>query len=357
MRTDLLIRLCVLLTLPLGSALAQSASSESPAEPVQVRRVRLAAPVQPAEPAMPLKPAQARASKPGHIGVYLGSVADGASGARISQLVEGGAAAAAGLQAGDRILAIGNRKVKTSAELIEYVKTMQAGDTVHLMVDRDGWRKRIELQLRAPAQEPQQEPQPRWVEVQEVEADGPHDHHGTDIARLREHEESVELEELRKLIEHGGGVGGDVHVERRIWINGDELSPEALEELGDEHEWIEVLTEEPGRGAFRFEEVEQEQAPPRRVRLGLEVDEKQHADDRRGRMERLDRERRIQRAERLRELESRESHEAERRRRIEIERELRRVPRADLDSLREELDALRREVEALRRELNEQRGR
>jgi PDZ domain-containing protein len=365
MRTDLPIRLCVLLTLPFGAAFAQSASSESPAEPVQVRRVRLAAPAAPAEPARPLEPAQSRASKPGHIGVYLGAAADGDSGAQISQLVEGGAAEAAGLQAGDRILAIGDRKVKTSAELIAHVKAMQAGDTVRLRVDRDGWRKTIELQLRAPAaaQQPAAPEAPRWIEVTETkshghEADAPHQHHGTE--HLHEHDSSAELEELRKLIELGGDDGGEIHVERRVWINGEELSPEQLEELHSEHEWIEVLEEESSRGSFFFsDDGEAPQAAPKRVRVRLEVDEDERAGERSRRVERREREQRMQRAERLREQESRN---AERRRRAEIEREVRRDPRAvraraELDALREELDALRGEVGALRRELIERRGR
>ncbi|MCA8980908.1 MAG: PDZ domain-containing protein, partial [Planctomycetes bacterium] len=301
------IRLLALLSLPLAATFAQEPAPDHAPAPVRVRSVLLA----PAEPAEPLQPAEPQApDQRGQIGVYLGADGD-APGAGVRALVQGGGAEAAGLQPGDRILAVDDQRVTTSAQLIEIVRSKHAGDTVSLMVDRDGWRKRLEVVLR-PAQ-PQDAGAPRWQVVEELEeVEGDADARRVEVDGTQK---QVELDELRKLIELHTGAPPEVRVDRRIWINGREVTPEPR---GDA-----------GTGPQR-PEARKRQEQDRRREL---------------RMERAQRQRDRMRAEQEQRM----------------ERELRVDPRMDgarseLEDLRRELHELRREVEALRRELN-QRGR
>lgn len=94
-------------------------------------------------PAASLVPARER----GMIGVRLGE--EGGQ-PLIHSTLEGGPAERAGLQAGDRIIAVGDRKVSSHEVLGQALAGLQAGDEVYLTVERDGWRKSLALTL-APA--------------------------------------------------------------------------------------------------------------------------------------------------------------------------------------------------------------
>jgi Do/DeqQ family serine protease len=72
-------------------------------------------------------------------------------GVLVAGVVQGGAAAAAGLQRGDVITAINNRPVRSSPELLETVATRRPGDKVTLTVNRDGRQQQIPLTLKGSA--------------------------------------------------------------------------------------------------------------------------------------------------------------------------------------------------------------
>ncbi|MBD0255263.1 MAG: trypsin-like peptidase domain-containing protein [Cytophagales bacterium] len=74
-----------------------------------------------------------------------------ADGVLVAGVVQGGAAAAAGLQRGDVITAINNRPVRSSPELLETVATRRPGDKVTLTVNRDGRQQQIPLTLKGSA--------------------------------------------------------------------------------------------------------------------------------------------------------------------------------------------------------------
>jgi putative serine protease PepD len=70
------------------------------------------------------------------IGVKVDLQYSGA-GAQISEVTEGGAAAAAGLRSGDVVLAVGDRQIDDSTELIVAIRSYAPGDTVTVKV-KDG---------------------------------------------------------------------------------------------------------------------------------------------------------------------------------------------------------------------------
>jgi Do/DeqQ family serine protease len=74
-----------------------------------------------------------------------------ADGVLVAGVVQGGAAATAGLQRGDVITAINNRPVRSSPELLETVATRRPGDKVTLTVNRDGRQQQIPLTLKGSA--------------------------------------------------------------------------------------------------------------------------------------------------------------------------------------------------------------
>ena len=71
---------------------------------------------------------------------YLGIMADTTStdGARIASVEDGSAAAKAGLQAEDVIVAIGDTKITSYTDLSRELKHYRAGDTVEFTVQRSG---------------------------------------------------------------------------------------------------------------------------------------------------------------------------------------------------------------------------
>jgi serine protease Do len=70
-----------------------------------------------------------------------------ASGALVSSVVPGSAAAAAGLKAGDVILAVGDRAIERAGGLSSAISLSTPGETVKLKVWRDGDEKMIEAKL------------------------------------------------------------------------------------------------------------------------------------------------------------------------------------------------------------------
>jgi putative serine protease PepD len=70
---------------------------------------------------------------------FLGlQLSDGASGATVTAATAGGAAAKAGVQAGDVVTAIDGQRVTSSAALVSVVQTHRVGDRVTLTVQRSG---------------------------------------------------------------------------------------------------------------------------------------------------------------------------------------------------------------------------
>jgi len=72
----------------------------------------------------------------------------GIAGIYVNDLVPDGAAASAGIDAGDVILKVGDIDVKTVPELQEQISRYRPGDLVGLQIWRDGSRKSLELVLR-----------------------------------------------------------------------------------------------------------------------------------------------------------------------------------------------------------------
>ena len=79
---------------------------------------------------------------------YLGvSTADGAGGARVQEATAGGPAAAAGVRAGDVIVAIGGEQVRDADDVAAAIQDRRPGDTVELEIERDGDSRTLEVQL------------------------------------------------------------------------------------------------------------------------------------------------------------------------------------------------------------------
>ena len=216
MRLTIPLGASALLALPLTVAFAQSEAATTQATssaPVRVRLLQVSE--APTAPIAVMQDSTEEASSRGVIGVYLDpSLEAGGPGAPVGSLVSGGAAEAAGLEAGDRILAIDGQRLVDTAALMESMKGRKAGDTVALHIDRDGWRKRVEVTLGA--SENQSAPRVQWEELEELEEE-------------LEADEMSEFSELIELHVKAMEQGGDgAHAERRIWINGEEVSPEEL---------------------------------------------------------------------------------------------------------------------------------
>ncbi len=79
-------------------------------------------------------------------------LADNAQGALVSQVVEGSAAARAGIEAGDVITSVRGQPIKTNAELRNTIGMLQVGDSVAIGLLREGKVKSVTAVLREPAQ-------------------------------------------------------------------------------------------------------------------------------------------------------------------------------------------------------------
>jgi len=69
----------------------------------------------------------------------------GAKGALVAELTPNGPSQRAGLQAGDLVLKIDGRPVTSASDLTRQVALVQAGDTIHLQVRRDGQIKDVDV--------------------------------------------------------------------------------------------------------------------------------------------------------------------------------------------------------------------
>jgi predicted metalloprotease with PDZ domain len=77
---------------------------------------------------------------------YMGITgADAEAGARLTQIVEGGPAAEAGLKVGDIVLSVDGKSVLSHESLLAELRTRSAGDTVKLTVARE--RQPLELEV------------------------------------------------------------------------------------------------------------------------------------------------------------------------------------------------------------------
>ncbi|MSR18991.1 MAG: PDZ domain-containing protein [Phycisphaerales bacterium] len=80
----------------------------------------------------------------GALGVTLGEVSDGA---RITRVINGSAAAAAGLRTGDIIVSIGERAVRSVAETVEAIARLDAGDRTTIGYRRGDSYGKLEVTL------------------------------------------------------------------------------------------------------------------------------------------------------------------------------------------------------------------
>jgi S1-C subfamily serine protease len=74
-------------------------------------------------------------------------------GAFVSEVVEGSAAAEAGIQSGDVIISVNNERIRTFADLIARVGTVGAGKQIEIGVLRDGKERQLQVTLRAEERE------------------------------------------------------------------------------------------------------------------------------------------------------------------------------------------------------------
>ena len=73
-------------------------------------------------------------------------------GVYVVEVTKGSGADAAGVQAGDRVLAVDDTAVSDSSALKNYLKDKGIGDTVNLQVERDGKVLTLAVTLGASAQ-------------------------------------------------------------------------------------------------------------------------------------------------------------------------------------------------------------
>jgi putative serine protease PepD len=87
-------------------------------------------------------------STPSSGGAYLGvAVEDGTGGAVLAQVVPGGAAATAGLQAGDVVTAVDGTQVGSADDLQSAIAAHKPGDKVTITVTRDGQQHKVSVTL------------------------------------------------------------------------------------------------------------------------------------------------------------------------------------------------------------------
>ncbi len=84
------------------------------------------------------------------LGVNARSATDGITdGAEVQNLTDGGPAAEAGIREGDVIIKVGDRRVRSTDEMIVAVQTHRVGDTVPVVLLRDGKRMTVQVTLAA----------------------------------------------------------------------------------------------------------------------------------------------------------------------------------------------------------------
>ena len=71
------------------------------------------------------------------------------------EATSGGPAAEAGIRAGDRIVAIGGKDVRTPDDVAAAIQDRRPGDRVAVEIERNGTRETLQVELRArPEQAP-----------------------------------------------------------------------------------------------------------------------------------------------------------------------------------------------------------
>ncbi len=83
------------------------------------------------------------------LGVSTTASPDGAGGAQVAEVVPGSAAAAAGVEVGDLIVAVGEQPVGDSGQLRARVVTQAPGEEIRLDVERDGATQTLDVTLGA----------------------------------------------------------------------------------------------------------------------------------------------------------------------------------------------------------------
>ena len=103
-------------------------------------------------------PQRKPADSPGYLGVYLAPGGEG-QGAQVDGCVTGSPADKAGLESGDRIVAVDGRRVATDDDLAGLLRARRAGETVVLGVERGS--RRLALSVKLGVRGEQQPSQPR----------------------------------------------------------------------------------------------------------------------------------------------------------------------------------------------------
>jgi serine protease Do len=86
---------------------------------------------------------------PGFLGVRLDETTDLSAGAVVAEVTAGTAAEIAGVQVGDTVLSINGVPVAEPADLAAQVRAFGAGDTIELVIDRDGTVQTLAIELGA----------------------------------------------------------------------------------------------------------------------------------------------------------------------------------------------------------------
>lgn len=83
----------------------------------------------------------------GYLGVELDRRRDGGSGALVSNVVAGSAAASAGIEVGDVVVAVDDTPITGQAALVATIRTLQPGDKVVVSLVRDGVPREVTATL------------------------------------------------------------------------------------------------------------------------------------------------------------------------------------------------------------------
>jgi serine protease Do len=79
---------------------------------------------------------------------YAGlNVEEREGGVFVSQVVEGGPAAKAGIKVGDRIVAANDKTIKARGDLVDAIGSLSPGEKVALKIEREGWQRSAEIVL------------------------------------------------------------------------------------------------------------------------------------------------------------------------------------------------------------------
>jgi Do/DeqQ family serine protease len=84
-------------------------------------------------------------------------LAENAQGALVSQVTEGSAAAAAGIESGDVITSVRGQPIRTNGELANTIGMLRVGESIEIGLLRDGKPKTVRAVLKEPAQVPDAE--------------------------------------------------------------------------------------------------------------------------------------------------------------------------------------------------------